>query len=122
MKIIIPEIGPSSNSFYAGMHSAKRSKLANRWHAQVVACVKKQRVGKWQGEYPVRIEVECRFGKSKRGYDADNTSVTAKMSIDGLVHAGVIVDDSPRYVRTVSLSSVKTSDPASITIVTLMEA
>lgn len=122
MKLLIPEIAPSSNAFYSGLHPAKRAKIAKKWHAQVCACCKKQELGKWRGAYPVHIHVECRFGKSKRAYDCDNLQATAKMSIDGLVHAGVLPDDSPRYVRTVSLSSVKISDPSSVTILTITEA
>ena len=121
MRLLIPEIAPSSNAFYSGLHRFQRSKLANQWHAKVVALCKSQRLGKWSKGFPVKISVECRFGKSKRVMDCDNLQATAKMAIDGLVHAGVLPDDSPRYVCEVSLCSIKTSERESMTIVTIEE-
>ena len=122
MRLLIPDIAPSSNAFYSGLHRFQRSKLANQWHAKVVALCKEQRLGKWKRNFPVKIHVECRFGKSKRVMDCDNLQATAKMAIDGLVHAGVLPDDNPRYVQEVSLRSLKTGEAGNLTIVTIEEA
>ena len=38
---------------------------------------------------------------------ADADGISAKAAIDGLVHAGVITDDSPKEVREVTYSQIK---------------
>jgi hypothetical protein len=43
--------------------------------------------------------------KRKRLVDAD--AVSAKAAIDGLVHAGLLQDDSPKYVEEVSYTQEK---------------
>lgn len=52
--------------------------------------------------YPVKIHIRS---FRKRLCDADG--ISAKAAIDGLVHAGVIPDDSPKYVSVVSYSQEK---------------
>lgn len=54
--------------------------------------------------------------------DADNLQATAKMSIDSLRLAGVIPDDSPKYVRSVKLTALKAQDGKTRTMVTIREA
>lgn len=50
---------------------------------------------------PVDIEVQPRIPRKRANQDAANCVTVAKPAIDGLVDAGVIPDDSPRYVRSV---------------------
>ncbi len=52
--------------------------------------------------YPVKIKVHS---IRKRLTDADG--VSAKAVIDGLVHAGILIDDSQEYVNEVSYSQEK---------------
>ncbi len=78
MRLLIPDIAPSSNAFYSGLHRFQRCKLANQWHAKVVALCKEQRLGKWKRNFPVKIHVKCRFGKSKRVMDCDNPPGNSK--------------------------------------------
>lgn len=89
----------SWNKFYSGMHWAKRKELADATHLVVQAAV-----GPDAEEYkkPVNIRLVAAF--KNRPLDADN--ICAKLYIDGLIHAGVLVDDSPTYVRTVATTSL----------------
>lgn len=58
---------------------------------------------------PVRIHIHS---KRKRLVDADG--ISAKAAIDGLVHAGVLPDDSARYVKEVSYSQEKDREEETI--------
>jgi Holliday junction resolvase RusA-like endonuclease len=100
----------------------KRRKIVNAWHTLVCRCIKMQRIGRWTASYPVDIDVTCLFGKGRRIMDADNLQATAKMSIDSLKLAGVIPDDSPRYVRSVKLTALKAQDGKTRTLLTIREA
>ena len=122
MILTIPDISISSNTLYAGTHPMKRRKIVNAWHTLVCRCIKMQRIGRWTASYPVDIDVTCLFGKGRRIMDADNLQATAKMSIDSLRLAGVIPDDSPKYVRSVKLTALKAQDGKTRTLVTIREA
>jgi len=64
---------------------------------------------------PVRIHFHC---YRKRLCDIDG--ISGKAAIDGLVHAGVLVDDSPQYVKEVSYSQEKCAKgEAEKTIITI---
>lgn len=66
---------------------------------------------------PVGIHIHS---KRKRLTDAD--SISAKAAIDGLVHAGLLQDDSPKYVQEVSYSQERTEkDEPEETILTIKE-
>lgn len=54
---------------------------------------------------PVRIHIH-----SVRKRDVDADGISAKAAIDGLVHGGLLQDDSPRYVKEVSYSQEKGSE------------
>jgi hypothetical protein len=81
------------------------------WHEALV----KKRVKTFTT--PVSIHVH-----SKRARLTDADSVSAKAAIDGLVHAGLLQDDSPEFVKSVSYSQEKTEkgDPEE-TIITIQE-
>lgn len=66
---------------------------------------------------PVNIHVHsCR----KRLIDADG--ISAKAAIDGLVHSGLLEDDSPQWVKEVSYSQEKAGkDEMEETIITIKE-
>ena len=66
---------------------------------------------------PVSIHVH-----SKRARLTDADSVSAKAAIDGIVHAGLLQDDSPEFVQSVSYSQEKTEkgEPEE-TIITIKE-
>lgn len=121
-KIIIPAIGPSANRFYAGLHPFVRSKLAKTWHRMVQIEVSRQKLSKYDGRYPVDVKCSVRFQKGARMTDADNCSPTAKLILDGLVLCGVIANDSPRYVRSVTLVPERSPDGTEHTVVTITPA
>lgn len=58
---------------------------------------------------PVRIHIHS---KRKRFVDADG--ISAKAAIDGLVHAGILPDDSASYVHEVSYSQEKSTEEETI--------
>jgi len=64
---------------------------------------------------PVRIHIHSR---RKRLTDADG--VSAKAAIDGLVHGGLLEDDSAKFVQEVSYSQEKSSEEEE-TIITIEE-
>ena len=74
-----------------------------------------------QGATPFNSPVSIHFHSTrKRLVDAD--SVSAKAVIDGIVHAGLLQDDSPQFVAEVSYSQEKTGkDEEEETIVTIQE-
>lgn len=63
---------------------------------------------------PVSIHIHS---KRKRLVDIDG--ISAKAIIDGIVHSGLLVDDSPAYVKEVSYSQETSSEEE--TIVTIEE-
>lgn len=66
---------------------------------------------------PVSIHIHS---KRKRLTDAD--SISAKAAIDGLVHAGLLQDDSPKFVQEVHYSQERTEkDEPEETILTIKE-
>ena len=107
MKLIVPEIGPSFNK-YQNLHYQKRAKLVRLWNTMISWEVKRQKVKPIE-RYPVTIHCKCYFGKGRRSYDWTNLSTTAKLIEDGLRHAGVLKDDSKKYVAWGKLESIKTN-------------
>lgn len=109
IKIPIPE-KVSTNSIYAGMHWAKRKKLADLYHQSLLEYRKTQIV-----EYPVDINYIFSF-KGKL-LDTTNCTYMAKMLEDGLVKNGILKADSPEYVAFTGIYSQKgDSDMAEIVI------
>lgn len=92
---------PSWNKFYAGMHHTKRTELKNEWRLLV-----RQALGPVDAplDYPVSITVYCEY----KGSPVDCDNVCAKLIIDGLVQAGLLVDDTPEYVRWCTTAARKT--------------
>lgn len=117
--LIIPAVGPSLNQWYSGGHWSKRSRTKNAWRMLVRNAVRVHEIEP-PATYPVRIDVLCRFGKGDRSYDCTNVAATAKLAEDGLVKAGIIPNDSNRYVRPVTLDSIR-HDAPSDTVITITE-
>ena len=106
----IPATLPSLNGIYAGQHWTKRARLANEWHTITILACK----GAFLFDAPVDIHVSCTFPKGARLLDPDN--LAAKLVIDGLKGL-VIHDDSPRYVRTVTLGPCLRGERAETTVI-----
>lgn len=93
-QIFIPEIGPSTNSIYAGVHWAKRNKLASDFKFLI-----RQILGPCKPfDFAIDIEFTPVLGKGAKARDTGNYSYTCKLIEDGLVHAGLLSDDGPKYV------------------------
>lgn len=76
----------------------KGAKLKKDTEAIIIAEIKKQKVQPVT-EYPV--EVFIRWVEPNRKRDVDNIQSSKKFILDAMVKAGVIVNDSQRYVAQV---------------------
>lgn len=108
---------PSHNLTWAGVHWGNRRALADqmRWHMAIEA----------KAQYPglrivnqVDILITAYAGRGQRAIDADN--IEAKSWIDGLVDVGILKNDSPKYVRTVSLRTIDTKEET-MTVIEIRE-
>jgi hypothetical protein len=122
MTLTVPAIGPSANRFYAGMHPMKRKRIADEWHSFVHACIKGAGLRSYDLGYPAETTCECRFPKGARRTDSDNLFLTAKLIIDTLVRAQILVNDSPKYVASVKLISGLSEDSREWTVLTIRPA
>lgn len=91
IEITIPE-KVSLNKVYAGVHWRTRQEWADLYHGELLEIKGKLKVGK----YPVEIFYDFHF--TKNPLDSLNCAMMAKMIEDGMVGAGVLVDDDPKYV------------------------
>jgi len=92
IRLTIPEPAPSWQQLYAGKHWTQRKRMADEWHLRVMAGLAMCRP---LVEGRVDITVTANY-PDKRRRDPDN--ICAKLLIDGLVHAGILPDDSDEYV------------------------
>lgn len=92
----------STNAIYAGMHWAKRKRIADHYHLAVLEEVSKLEK---QIEYPVDITYVFNF----KGNPLDTTNCTfmVKMIEDGLVQAGLLADDDPTHIQCTTIYSQK---------------
>lgn len=95
--ITIDTTAGSGNADHAGRHwSARAEQAGTERHQGKIAAL--QQTEAWQRPFPVLAEVVCTvYFDNKRLRDADNIQI--KSFIDGLVDAGVLVDDNWKYVR-----------------------
>lgn len=98
MKLVIPAIAQSANNFFGRMHPMKRKKLVDQWHTLVNWCLKKDNVKPYSEGYPATIKCTCYFPSGKKRCDWDNLYSTAKLTIDALVRAKILINDSPKYL------------------------
>lgn len=53
----------------------------------------------WQPLAAAGLTLHCRYCGRRQALDADNAGASFKAGLDGLVDAGVLVDDGPQCVR-----------------------
>jgi hypothetical protein len=58
---------------------------------------------------PVTIHYHIAWPKGRRLHDLDAIPVMCKGALDGIVDAGVLVDDGPKYIVGISASQEKTA-------------
>ena len=109
--IIIPYVGPTLNKIWAGINHWERTKLGNEAHALCKSAMKDIK----PFNLPVHLEFTPTLGrvKGKRGklrqktaFDCSNYAISNKLIEDALIVAGIIENDSPKFVH-----SVKTCRP-----------
>jgi Holliday junction resolvase RusA-like endonuclease len=102
MKLTIPAAGvPSLNKAYSA-NNWQRAKLVKAAHEYVRLMVYAALGGEFEMfRVPVNVSITM-YGSQP--LDPDNT---AKLVLDGLVHAGVLEDDSWKHIDTLTLRSRK---------------
>lgn len=91
----------SWNELYSSPHWRVRKKTADDIHQ----LVKFEALGQEIPTFNKKVKITITASKESHAIDCDN--VCAKLYIDGLVGAGVIVNDSPKYVSCVTTRSLK---------------
>ena len=107
----------STNVLYRRHHRA-RYKTEQDFYLAVRHAVQKQGIVPVK-KYPVSIENI--FEIPGKRLDSLNLSGMAKMVEDGLRHAKILKDDSPKYVKSTNLSSVPTNGKGSVAWVLITE-
>ena len=90
-QVLIPWLGPSLNKIWAGMHWAKRKKIADEGH---LACLVARTIPKFEGA----VHLEFQPMVSGRRLDIVNYAVTIKVIEDGLVNLGILRQDGANDV------------------------
>ena len=92
----------STNKIYAGIHWTVRKKIADLYHMSLIEYKHKNLKVK---NYPVTIDYEFIF--KKRPLDTLNCAFMGKLIEDSLVMYDILEDDSPKFVKKCSISSIK---------------
>lgn len=96
MRIVLPDLPPAAANPNANSHYFARSKVRRMQQEEMLAYVLEQ----GRPDNPIdqaHITITWR-AKDKRNRDVDNLLSAMKGSIDGLVTAGVLVDDSAKHL------------------------
>ena len=95
----------STNKFYAGMNYRARAKIVEEFKSSIYWQVQDSKLERIEDlkDYPVCLLF--RFHFKKRLLDVSNCSAMGKMIEDGLVLAQILIDDSPKYVESVTYES-----------------
>lgn len=117
MRLILPIVGPSLNDWYSGGHWRARKLLAEEWHNVVRIACREQGITA-VGKYPIIISAQSCYMK-KKPMDTSNTFPALKLAEDGLVRAGIIVDDSAAYVAGSVIQAPSFGNEKDCTIITL---
>lgn len=105
-RLEVPAVAPSINQLYT-MHHQRRGKVARQFKNLVSVLAREQGLQPVE-RYPVSVLVVCHFGPGHRQYDAENLALSAKFAGDGLRAAGILENDSPAYVSSVTLEPRRT--------------
>ena len=86
-----------------GLNDYVRAERANRYAASKMKKQQTERAGIAAAEqgmpsFEGRVEIAFTWVEADRRRDMDNVAFAKKFILDGLVRAGVIRDDTPRYV------------------------
>ena len=96
MRIVLPHLPPSKAYPNKKTHYFTLSSIRREQQEEMIAYVMEQ--GRPDTPYDrAHITITWR-SKDKRNRDGDNLLSAMKGSIDGLIHGGVIVDDSAKHL------------------------
>lgn len=76
-------------------HWAKKAKLTRKWREAAAWAARRADLPRFENRVHVTVFIHKTHGRS---YDASNWAPTGKAAVDGLRDAGVLIDDSNRYV------------------------
>lgn len=90
-----------------GLNEYVRAERANRYMASSMKKQQTERAGvaaieQGMPKFTGRVEITFTWVEENRRRDMDNVAFAKKFILDGLVRAGVIRDDTPRYVAGLS--------------------
>lgn len=108
MRIILKNYKiPSWNLLYSGKHWSIRKEMAEYAHISVREAL----IGKHATmySYPVKITISAHL---KRTIDPDN--VCSKLVIDGIKMMGILKDDTPQYVSSVTVRVIKAKEDKTV--------
>ena len=92
----------SSNAIYSGIHWAVRKKHKDIFRWALITLKTKIK--------PVEsCDLEFEFNFKSKPLDCDNVFYSVKLIIDSLRYYGKIPDDSPKYVKSIKVSSKKSN-------------
>lgn len=97
--IVVPGRPPNPNRIRG--HWAKRNGIAQRWKQLAWGCALEQLPVRWRPMERATLEV-VHVVPTKAARDHDNLVAGIKPCLDGLVRAGVVVDDSDRVLVSVT--------------------
>lgn len=106
----------SLNSQLGRVHWTTRSRQNQAFQLAVLVAARQSQISAFPGPFPCHIEY--RFKMRGRGLDSSNLAYMAKLVEDGLVHCGIIPDDSPKYVRSMTLVTEKGEDEVEVSLST----
>lgn len=90
-----------------GLNDYVRAERANRYAASTMKKQQTERAGiaaieQGMPKFSCPVEIAFTWVEENRRRDMDNVAFAKKFILDGLVRAGVIKDDTPRYVAGLS--------------------
>lgn len=108
MLIPLPE-KLSLNKLYSGVHWSKRKKMADEWHMVTLPFKRKLK--------PERLPTGVTYDFRLKGnlLDVSNLAGMVKLLEDSMVLNGILPDDSPKYVREITMSVCKGNNEVDIT-------
>lgn len=116
IRIVLPGVPPSINRF-AGRTNAWEYRAAKKhWTEAVAWAARAQRPH--EPYQRARVEILYYF-PDRRRHDADNYA--GKFLLDGLTHAGIIVDDDFSHIQLGVAGAVDAREPRTVITVTEME-
>jgi hypothetical protein len=107
----IPIRTPSGNQL-SGYHWRKRHRMKRDWYYCLLAAMRTAGVGPQTGAFDLAFERHA-----ARNIDVDNAVAGLKAVIDAMVQAGLLVDDRPEYVRSITVKQAKAAKAAERTVI-----